>query len=364
MFIFFAPMTTDSALLVDVRDHIAHVTLNRPAALNALTHDMIRSLATHLRAWEQDANVRAIVVRGAGEKAFCAGGDIRALYEAGKRGESDMSFFIDEYRLNYEIHTYFARTSKPYVAWIDGIVMGGGMGISQGASIRIVGDRTKMAMPETLIGMFPDVGGTYFLSRAPGAIGLYLGLTGQTIKAADALYAGLATHYVATARAAEFDAALAANSTIHAALEAFATSPAEPATLPLLRALIDKHFADKADVPAILASLASETTAQEWAAETIKTLNKRSPTMLAVSHRAITRGRSICLADCFRIEIELTRATFAHGDVLEGIRALVIDKDHAPKWKPATLAEVSPARVEDFFTQKWQPHPLADIERC
>ena len=186
-------------LLVDVRNHIAHLTLNRPKALNALTHDMVKAMTSLLATWAADENVKAIIVRGGGEKAFCAGGDIRALYEAARRGDrSEQEFFREEYTLNFIIHRYLANTGKPYVAWIDGIVMGGGMGVSMGAALRIVGGRTKMAMPETTIGLFPDVGGSYFLSRCPGAIGLYLGLTGQTIKAADALYAGLATHYIAS----------------------------------------------------------------------------------------------------------------------------------------------------------------------
>lgn len=355
-------MSDTPPLLVDVRNHLARITLNRPQAHNALTHEMIKSLATHLHMWAHDANVKAILIRGAGEKAFCAGGDVRALYEAGRRGETDMSFFIDEYRLNYEIHTYLARTGKPYIAWMDGIVMGGGMGISQGGSIRIVGDRTRMAMPETLIGLFPDVGGSYFLSRCPGAIGLYLGLTGQTIKAADALYTGLATHYIPTSRQPDFLAAIDRKPNIHAVLEAFSGTPDEPASLPPLREAIDRHFTNQPNVAAILASLATETTQYEWASATIALLKKRSPTMLEVSHRAYERGRSMTLADCFRMELELTRQAFLHGDIFEGIRALMIDKDQAPKWKPATLAEVSPQRVEKFFVPTWQPHPLADLE--
>ena len=207
------PVTSASAqreILVDVRNHIAHLTLNRPQALNAITHAMIGEMTRLLDSFANDDNIKAIVMRGAGEKSFCAGGDIRALYESGIRADgSEHEFFLHEYQLDYNIHRYLVNTGKPCIAWINGIVMGGGMGISQGAPVRIVGSRTKMAMPETVIGIFPDVGGSYFLSRCPGAIGYYLGLTGVTINAADAIYAGLATHYIATQSEFEFATALA-----------------------------------------------------------------------------------------------------------------------------------------------------------
>jgi enoyl-CoA hydratase/carnithine racemase len=237
-------------LLVDVRQHVAHLTLNRPQALNALTHTMVQELTHLLNSWAIDDRVKAIIVRGAGEKAFCAGGDIRELYEAGKRGDgSAHHFFREEYELNFKIHRYLAAAGKPYVAWMDGIVMGGGMGIAQGAPIRIVGGRTKMAMPETAIGLFPDVGGTYFLSRCPGAIGLYLGLTGQTIRAADALYAGLATHHIASETAFEFDYALdslvdwhiGSSLALHEIADKFSSAPIEQAALPPLRDAIDRR---------------------------------------------------------------------------------------------------------------------------
>jgi enoyl-CoA hydratase/carnithine racemase len=359
-------------LLVDVRQHVAHLTLNRTQALNALTHEMIRNMTHLLNSWAIDDRIKAIIVRGAGEKAFCAGGDIRALYDAGKRGDgSAHNFFRDEYELNFEIHRYLATTGKPYIAWMDGVVMGGGMGISQGATIRIVGGRTKMAMPETAIGLFPDVGGTYFLSRCPGAIGLYLGLTGQTIGAADALYAGLATHHVASETAFEFDYALdslvdwhlGTTIALHEIVKKFSSAPIAPATLPALREAIDHHFAGKRDVVAIIASLAKETRQGEWAKKTIAFLDKRSPTMLEVTKRAIERAQTLSLADCFRMEMDLVTRTFEHGDVVEGIRALMIDKDHSPKWRPASLAEVSPETVDHFFASPWprDQHPLKNL---
>ena len=361
-------------LLVDVRNHIAHLTLNRAKALNALTHDMVKAMTSLLATWAADENIKAIIVRGGGEKAFCAGGDIRALYETARRGDrSEQEFFREEYTLNFIIHRYLASTGKPYVAWIDGIVMGGGMGVSMGAALRIVGGRTKMAMPETTIGLFPDVGGSYFLSRCPGAIGLYLGLTGQTIKAADALYAGLATHYIASESAFEFDYALDSLvdwsvepiAAMRDIIQKFARTPIEPGVLPGMRDAIDRHFAGKPDVSAIIASLESETdtTQIEWAKTTVASLVKKSPTMLEVTKRQIERAATMSLADCFRMEMELVTATFEHGDVVEGIRALLIEKDLSPKWNPATLAEVTPDRVNAFFRERWdhQQHPLRHL---
>ena len=366
---------SNGELLVDTRNHIAHLTLNRPQALNALTHGMVKSMTALLADWALDANIKAIVVRGAGEKAFCAGGDIRALYETAKRGDrSELAFFREEYALNFTIHRYLVRTGKPYIAWIDGIVMGGGMGISQGAMLRIVGGRTKMAMPETAIGLFPDVGGSYFLSRCPGAVGLYLGLTGQVINAADALYAGLATHHIATESAFEFDYALDSLvdwsagpiAAMRDIVQKFARAPIAPGILPGLRSAIEQHFGGKPSVAAIVASLHSETAAArgEWARTTEAALAKKSPTMLEVAKQQIERAATMNLADCFRMEMNLIAATFEHGDVMEGIRALMIEKDQAPKWQPPALAEVSPASVNEFFRQRWDndSHPLKELQ--
>ena len=367
---------TNNDLVVDIRNHIAHLTLNRPKALNALTHDMITSMAALLAEWATDENIYAIVVRGAGERAFCAGGDIRALYDLARRGEDNarlLKFFVDEYQLDFDIHRYLVKTGKPYIAWIDGVVMGGGMGIAQGGAFRIVGGRTKMAMPETAIGLFPDVGGSYFLSRCPGAIGLYLGLTGQAIRAADAIYAGLASHHIASESAFEFDYALDGlidwrNGPITAMRDIilkFDRPPIEPATLPPLREAIDFHFGGKSNVAAIIDSLKSEKNPDRttWASQTIEILSHKSPTMLEVAKQQIERAATIDLAECFRMELNLIAAAFKHGDVIEGIRALIIDKDQAPRWKPSTLAEVSPTGVNEFFRPRWDDftHPLKNL---
>ena len=322
-------------LLSGIRGHVATVTLNRPAALNALSFGMLQELARLLDQWERDERVRTIVLRGAGDKAFCAGGDVRALREgfmAGSRLHHE--YFAFEYALDYRIHTY----PKTIVALIDGIVMGGGMGISQGAALRIVGPRTRMAMPETAIGLFPDVGGSYFLSRTPGKLGTYLGLAGSTIGAADAIYCGLADLDVS----------------------------AEPATpeLEALRPAIDRHFAQPT-VEAIVASLEAERRPafSDWAARTREALAKRSPTMLAVTLEQLRRGATLSLADCFRMELNLVHGCFDQGDFVEGIRALLVEKDNRPRWSPASLAEVTREAVDRFFAPRWTPalHPLATI---
>ena len=362
-------------ITVDIRNHIAHLTLNRPQALNALTYGMINSMTALLDDWARDDDINAIIMRGAGEKAFCAGGDIRALYNTARQGDgSEQLFFRDEYALDFNIHRYLVNTGKPCLAWIDGIVMGGGMGISQGAVFRIVGGRTKMAMPETAIGLFPDVGGSYFLSRCPGALGLYLGLTGQVINAADALYTGLATHHIASESAFEFDYALDSMvdwgagpiAAMRDIIQKFASAPIEPGKLADLRDPIEQHFSGKANVAAIIASLDNQTdpSRAEWTTNTAALLRKKSPTMLEVTKQQIERAATMNLAECFRMELNLVNAAFAHGDVIEGIRALLIEKDHAPKWKPPTLAEVSSAGIEDFFRPRWdsESHPLNALQ--
>ena len=316
-------------ILARVANGVATVTLNRPGALNALTYDMLVALRGWLDAWENDARVRTVVLRGAGSKAFCAGGDVRALYEQMKSGGGGHPrFFEVEYALDHRIHTY----PKTVVAVMDGIVMGGGMGIAQGARVRIVGDRTKMAMPETAIGLFPDVGGSYFLSRVPGKLGIYLGLAGPTIGAADAIYCGLADVYAGA-------------------------QDAPQAELEALRPAVDRHFAHES-VDAIVASLRSEDDPRyrEWAQRTLDALSRRSPTLLAVTLEQLKRGAKLSAAECFRMELGLIHACFEQGDMLEGIRALIIEKDNQPRWKP-----VAPA--EPFFRPRWEPsrHPLASL---
>ena len=355
-------------LLATIRAGVATVTLNRPAALNALTLAMVEGLAAWLDTWEGDERVRLIVFRGAGDKAFCAGGDIRWLYDrvrTGSRGHE--RFYTVEYALDYRIHTY----GKPIVVVMDGIVMGGGMGLAQGASLRIVGDRTRLAMPETRIGSIPDVGASYFLSRLPARLGFYLGLAGSTIGAADSVYCGLADVRMAPDALAGLDAALeeaAASCDPRASLRAASTRLASNASaeaeLERLRAPIDAHFGQPG-VAAIIASLERESheSLRAWAAKTLAAMARNSPTLLRVSWEQIRRGATLSLADCFHMELNLIYGCFQQSDYIEGIRALMVDKDNAPRWEPPVLDQVSDRRVEGFFAPRWPPetHPLAAL---
>lgn len=325
----------EDELLVQVRGGVATVTLNRPARLNALSFGMLAGLREQLERWETDERVRTVVLRGAGEKAFCAGGDLRTFHDGVSRGtDLHHEYFAVEYALDHRIHTY----PKPLIAVMDGIVMGGGMGLAQGARLRIVTDRTRMAMPETAIGLFPDVGGSYFLSRVPGELGTYLGLVGPTIGAADAIYCGLADVHIGT--------------------------PLGPSELEALRPAIDRHFAHHS-VAAIMGSLEAEDRPEcrAWAAQTLASLHKRSPTMLVVTLEELRRGAKLPLADCFRMELGMVYTALEHGDFLEGVRATIVDKDSRPRWRPARLAEVSAESVRAFFAPRWPAaqHPLASL---
>ncbi|MFZ9511348.1 MAG: enoyl-CoA hydratase/isomerase family protein [Burkholderiaceae bacterium] len=372
-----SPSSGDAHVLTEVRHGVGLVTLNRAKALNALSLDMIRALTDALLRWRDDAQVRLVAIRGTGKEgpfgAFCAGGDIRFFHEAALAGDARLEdFFTEEYSLNHLIHTY----PKPYVAFMDGVVMGGGMGLSQGARLRIVTERTKMAMPETNIGLFPDVGGGYFLSRCPGHSGEYLALTGQVIGGADAVALGLADRFVPSgALAALWDGLGAAGEDTWAALQS--AVDASPDTdrlgagvaLAAHRAHIDRHFA-LPSVRDIVASLERDTS--EWAYGVAAVVRKRSPLMLHVVLEQVRRARSMGLADDLRMERDLVRHCFhtrhlgrsgASSETVEGVRALAVDKDHAPRWNPARIEEVTPEMVAPFFASPWpaHAHPLRSL---
>ncbi len=383
-------------VLTEVRGQLGCITLNRPRALNALSLPMIRALAAALLAWRDDPQVQAVAIRGMGKEgpfgAFCAGGDIRFFHQAVLRGDAELEdFFTEEYALNHLIHHY----PKPYIAFMDGVVMGGGMGLSQGGALadpagecegtgraspsvraqvprlRIVTPRTKMAMPETNIGLFPDVGGGWFLARCPRHGGEWLALTSEVIGAGDALALQLADACFDAARIAEawdtlaglrrFDAA-----SLQAWQQAYAVA-APAAVLPL--DTIARCFAQP-DVLRIVLALEKEE--GEWAASTVKALRTHSPLMLEVTLQQIRRGADMSLADELRMERDMVRHCFntrhlerfmTATDTMEGIRALVIDKDRQPKWNPPRLEEVTPAMVEGFFTPAWPApaHPLREL---
>jgi enoyl-CoA hydratase/carnithine racemase len=345
------------------------ITLDRPRALNSLSLEMVRSLTEVLMAWREDAGIDAVVIGSTSEKALCAGGDIRFFYEAGHATPTGGSalledFFTEEYALNHLIHFY----PKPYIALMDGVVMGGGMGIAQGGpdcGLRIVTERTKMAMPEVNIGLFPDVGGSHFLSHAPGQLGQYLGLTGLTIGAADAIYVGLADVFVPGAQMETLHALIESTpgAGLPDAIRAFAAPFAQQAGASVLqaeRAGIDRHFGAGA-VHEVMASLALD--ASPFAQKALNAMRQRSPLMMCVTHEMLVRGAGMDVAECLRMERSVVRRNFEHGEVLEGVRALVIDKDNAPKWNPPMLDGVAPEMVARFFEPVWPEwaHPLRHL---
>jgi enoyl-CoA hydratase/carnithine racemase len=362
---------TEQHVLVSIKNKLGFITLNRPQALNSLSLSMVRTLTQTLRDWRDSQQVRAVVIHSSSEKAFCAGGDIRFFHEIGCGTPKDGSalledFFSEEYALNYLIHHY----PKPYIAVMDGIVMGGGMGIAQGGGpgrLRIVTERTRMAMPEVNIGLFPDVGGSYFLSRLPGQLGMYLGLTGETIHAVDALYVGLADVFVPSEQLPSLLDMLASTAERNAgeAIRTFAAPFRELANpdeslLSHQRQLIERHFAHQ-DVPRIMASLSQDN--GPFAQKTLAVMQKRSPLMMCVTLQQLRSGASLQLADCLRMERTMVRHCFEHGEVLEGVRALVIDKDNTPQWCPPNIESVTPEMVDAYFAEVWpaHAHPLRDL---
>ncbi len=336
-------MTETSDIRFAVEGGVAFVTLSRPKALNALTLEMIRAYYRRLVGWAKDPAVRAVVIEGEGGKAFCAGGDVRAVYDSVKTVPSDLNrvFFAEEYQLNRLIH----RLGKPYIALIDGITMGGGLGLSVHGTHRIATEKTMAAMPETGIGLFPDIGATWFLNRCPGKMGLHLALTGARVRAADALYVGFATHYAPSDALDGFKRDLVAGTDVEAAIRKIAADPG-PAPLAAARSTIDRTFAG-GSVEAILAAL--EADGSDWAKETLKTLHPKSPTSLKVTFEQLRRGAGLAIEDVLVMEYRMTQVFMAGHDFFEGIRALLVDKDQSPKWKPATLAEVTEGDVARYF---------------
>ena len=342
-------MTADDDLLFERAGALALVTLNRPKALNALTIEMCRRLDAQLGAWADDPAVAAVLIKGAGERAFCAGGDIVAIYQSG-RGDGRMAadFFRAEYRLNRRVFHF----PKPYIAVIDGITMGGGVGVSVHGSHRIASEHTLFAMPETGIGFFPDVGGSYFLPRLPGAMGLYLGLTGARLKAADSLAAGIATQVIDSTCLGDLEQALSQADLpqdLDRVLSNFAQDPGE-APLAAQRDAIDRCFGHDG-LEAIIRALETEGggPGDKWAAKTLATLRAASPTSLRITVKQLVEGPALPFDHAMTREYRLSQACLARHDFLEGIRAAVIDKDRAPAWQPATLDEVSDDLVAAHF---------------
>ncbi|PCG87323.1 3-hydroxyisobutyryl-CoA hydrolase [Streptomyces sp. WZ.A104] len=340
-------MNDERPVLLEMHGHCLRITLNRPRALNALSHTMVGLLDEALARAERDDSVVSVVLAGAGDRGLCAGGDIRALHDdARASGRASLAFWRDEYRLNARI----ARFPKPYVALMDGIVMGGGVGVSAHAGIRVVTERSRVAMPETAIGFVPDVGGTRLLAAAPGELGTHLALTGRSVGADDALLCGLADHHVPARNLPALTEALAATDTaaeVARAVGQFATE-APAGELAAQRAWIDACYA--ADTVEEIIRRLRDSGVPE-AADTAAELLTKSPLALKVTIEAVRRAARLdSLEAVLDQEFRVSSRVFEQPDFVEGIRARIIDKDGSPQWKPATLAEVDEQQVARFFT--------------
>lgn len=322
----------------------AVITLQNERALNALTLPMIHAIAPQLEAWRNDDSVACIVIEGAGERAFCAGGDVRAVAQAARSGDAGLTreFFWHEYRLNQAI----ATLEKPFLALLDGVTMGGGVGLSAHGAIQVATERTLWAMPETAIGFFPDVGASHVLNRLGPAMGAFLALSGWRLDAGDLMALHLATHYVPAARLPDLKAALAqGGATASAIADTFAIGAPE-ATLLQHGNVIDAAFA-ASTVEEILLALRQD--GGEFATKVTETIERMSPTSCKVALEQLHRSRGLDLAACLRLEFAMSQHLVAGHDFYEGIRAVLIDKDQSPVWQPATLAEVSAAAVDACF---------------
>lgn len=347
-------MAENEDVLVSVRGPagagVGLLTLNRPKAINSLTHPMVGRISAALTAWEHDDAVRAVVVSGAGDRGLCAGGDVVAIYHDAKvGGAATRQFWHDEYLLN----AYIGRYPKPYVALMNGITMGGGVGLSAHGSVRVVTETTKMAMPEVGIGFIPDVGGTFILARTPGLLGIHAALTGAPFTGADAIAMGFADHFVPHDRLDAFTEAIVADG-IDSAVGAFAVEP-PPSPLLAQREWIDSCYAGQtvADIIAALRDhegTAAGDTGGTAAGDAADLISSRSPIALSVALEAVRRAANLpTLEDTLRQEFRTACGALRSHDLVEGIRALLIDKDRKPQWSPASLPLVTPADIDAYF---------------
>lgn len=340
-------------ILFQKKNGLGLITLNRPKALNALNYSMIQLMYKVLKSWEQDPEVLTVLVRGEGEKAFCAGGDIRSVYESITSGSDEHThFFRDEYILNEYIYSY----PKPYIALMNGYVMGGGMGISQGAGFRVLTERSKISMPEVAIGFFPDVGGSHFLSRCPGSLGDYLALTGVTLNGEDALYANLGDWILPSDQITGFPERLESLNACSPAAEQVqkilvslgARNTPINALLQERRQVIDAIFSLDSVVDVIAQLDHAATDGPAWIGETAELMKQRSPIAMVGAREIIHRGKCLSVSECFAMELALGARWVEVGDFVEGIRALIIDKDNSPKWA-YSLTELTEQKVQDLF---------------
>jgi enoyl-CoA hydratase len=338
---------SEPEILFTVEGGAGVITLNRAPVLNALTFNMVREMDKQLIAWANDPAIKAVMITGAGDKAFCAGGDIKTAALAVKQGGASRSAAADFFRLEYTLNNRIFNYPKPYISLVNGIVMGGGVGVSAHGKIRIVTENTLFAMPETTIGFFPDVGAGYFLPRCPGQTGLYAALTSKRLKVFDTMYIGFGTHFVSQAKIAELRAAIAAApEKLEKILKRFSTQPAYESELMTYRAKIDKCFGYNR-VEEIFAEL--ERDASPWALDTLKELKQRSPGSLKIALRQIRMGATLDFAQVMAMEYRLSQACLDRPDFYEGVRAALIDKDRHPRWNPPTLKGVRDADVTACF---------------
>lgn len=338
-------MTQEPEIVCERRGPAGLITLNRPRALNAITLGMVRAIREALDAWADDPMITRVVIVGGGERAFSAGGDLRHLYDLGRaqRYEEALTFWREEYALNLRIKRY----AKPYVAIIDGLVMGGGVGVSLHGSHRVAGERYQFAMPEVGIGFFPDVGATYALPRLPGRTGTYLALTGERVRAPEALALGLATHRASLNELPQILGALIAGEPIADVLPLSPTGQGDD-DMPN-RGTIDRCFAG-VDVPAILASLDREARdGSTFAGQTAATLRSKSPTSLGIALEQMRRGGLLSFEDAMRTEFRIVSRVIEGHDFYEGVRAAIIDKDGAPQWAPSDLEPVAKTDIDRYF---------------
>ncbi|KAF4530598.1 hypothetical protein B566_EDAN006804 [Ephemera danica] len=328
-------------------DEVGLIILNRPKALNALNLSMIREIYPTIKSWQQ--NKTLIIMKGTGDKAFCAGGDVRAVTEAGKAGTSlTQDFFREEYKLNYLI----GNLPIPYVALIHGITMGGGVGLSVHGRYRVATEKTIFAMPETAIGLFPDVGGSFFLPRLRGKLGMYLALTGYRLKGADVLHAGIATHICHSSQMADLEKNIVSKDTplLDSILDEFDAKSAELKQQEFSLAPVMKQINSIFAAPSVEGIFkALKEDGSKWALDTLATLQKMSPTSLKATFQQLELGATKNLKECLEMEYRMTQRFVAGHDFYEGVRSVLIDRDQNPKWKPATLEEVTQEQVNAYF---------------
>lgn len=348
--------------------------LNLPGSLNALNLDMVQLLLKQLKDWQSDDSVSGVFMYGAGEKAFCAGGDVVSLHNAMKSqpGETPPAveaFFTQEYELDYLIHRY----SKPVIVWGNGFIMGGGIGLFAGASHKVVTETSRLAMPEITIGLFPDVGGSYFLNQLPDNIGLFLGLTGAQFNGADALHIGMADYAVAGMSASDFLTGLqnlALEHGFQSGLEQHLSQLSQQSLSTLPNSNIVRHEATikqavtKASLPEVITAIIDcQSSDDKWLSRAAKTLTKGSPVTMRLVDEQLKRGREKTLEQCFQMELVMACRCASAGEFVEGVRALLIDKDGAPKWLYRSYQDIPGDFIESFFNNHWDAttHPLANL---